>query len=427
MGRPEAGSKAGCFRRRAWTLSAAALPGRNVDAAAPFAAGWLHWWLVRILVSAGEPSGDLYASRVVEALRKRHPEAEFFGCAGPRMQAAGVRAIVEQRSLAVVGIVEVVAHIPRIWREFRKLVRASATEKPDVAILTDSPDFHLRLAKKLKQQRIPIVYMIAPQAWAWREGRVKALRETVQRLLCIFPFEEEFFQTRGVPTTYIGHPLARIARPASSRAEFCAKINLPEDARIVVLLPGSRHGEVDRHMPVMIDAAKRIRQSHRVEFVLALPAGFGLEQTRFREPIRAASIQVIEGSTWDALAHAEVALAASGTVTIEAAMLGVPMVTFYRVNALSWILGRWLVRAPHLTMVNLVAGRRVAPELIQSEMTEERIATEACRLLEDADARKAMRAALAEVAAKLTTERDPMETAADWVEKVSNGERIHAH
>jgi lipid-A-disaccharide synthase len=382
---------------------------------------------VRVLISAGEASGDLYAARVVEALRKRHPKIEFFGCAGPRMQAAGVRAVVDSRSLAVVGIVEVLRHIPRIYGEFRKLVSAARTERPDIAILTDSPDFHLRLARKLHAQGIPVVYLIAPQAWAWRQGRVKTMRRTVQRLLCIFPFEEAFFWKHGVRTTFIGHPLARIVKPSLTRAEFCEKFGFKVDDRLVVLLPGSRHGEVARHMPYLLDAAGRIgQQMPRVRFVLALPAGFGAAHTTFWEPARAAHIQVIEGATWDCLAQAEVALAASGTVTIEAALLGAPMVTFYRVNALSWILGRWMVSAPFLSMVNLVAERGIAAELIQHDMTGERIAAEALRLLGDEGARRKMKADLEEVKSKLSSERDPMETAANCIEQVLTENGIQA-
>lgn len=369
---------------------------------------------MRIFISAGEASGDLYASRVVEALRARHPEAGFFGCAGPRMQAAGVRAIVDSRSISVVGLVEVVAHIPRIYGEFRKLKRAIDREKPDVAVLTDSPDFHLRLAKFLRKRRVPVVYLIAPQAWAWRQGRVKTMRATIGRLLCIFPFEEDFFNSRGVPTSYIGHPLARIVKPTMTRGEFLAKFNLPDGKKLVVLLPGSRPGEVERHLGPLFDAARRLAD-HDLVFVMALPGGFG---NTFSERIRAASIQLIEGVTWDALAHADLALAASGTVTMEAAMLGCPLVTFYKVNALSWILGRWLVRAPFLSMVNLVAGRKIAPELIQDRMTGENIAREAIHLLEDPAAYHSMKAALKEVAAKLASERDPMEVAAEWVERI---------
>lgn len=347
------------------------------------------------------------------------------------MQAAGVRPIVDQRSLAVVGIIEVIPHIPRILGELDKLVRACATEPPDVAILTDSPSFHLPLARKLKRQGVSIVYLVAPQAWAWKQGRVKTMRATLTRLLCIFPFEEEFFRKHGVPTTYIGHPLSRLAKPNLTRAEFCSKLDIPEVSRdnaskIIALLPGSRHGELARHLPVLLEAVKLIRQRHSVTFVLPLPDGFGLENTRFWKPVQAESIKVIEGHTWDALAQAELALAASGTVTIEGSMLGTPMVTFYRVNALSWYLQRWRVRTPFLTMVNLVAGRQVVPELIQDQMTADRIAAEALKLLEDADAMQSMRAGLAEVAEKLGSERDPMEIAADWVEKVVSGDRVHA-
>ena len=385
---------------------------------------------MRIFISAGEASGDLYASRLVEVLKARHSDAEFFGCAGPRMQAAGVRPVVDQRSLAVVGIIEVIPHIPRILGEMRKLARACAAEPPDVAILTDSPSFHLPLARKLKRQGVPIVYLVAPQAWAWKQGRVKTMRTTLSRLLCIFPFEEEFFQKHDVPAVYIGHPLSRLAKPKLTRAEFCSKLGIPEVSRIVALLPGSRHGELAQHLPILLEAIKLILQRRPVTFVLALPGGFDVQNTRFWKPLRAESIQVIEGHTWDALAQAELALAASGTVTIEAAMVGTPMVTFYRVNALSWYLQRWRVRTPFLTMVNLVTGREVVPELIQDEMTAERIAAEALGLLEDNGASRVMKAGLAEVAKKLGSERDPMEVAADWVEKVVNkagsGDRVHA-
>jgi len=381
---------------------------------------------VRIFISAGEASGDLYASRLVEVLKARYPDAEFFGCAGPRMQAAGVRPIVDQRSLAVVGIIEVIPHIPRILGELNKLVRVCAAESPDVAILTDSPSFHLPLARKLKRQGVSVVYLVAPQAWAWKQGRVKTMRATLSRLLCIFPFEEDFFLKHDVPNTYIGHPLSRLAKPKLTRAEFCSRLGIPEVSRIVALLPCSRHGELARHLPMLLEAAKPIRQRHPVTFVLPLPAGFGLQNTRFWKPVQAASIKVIEGHTWDALAQAELALAASGTVTIEGAMLGTPMVTFYRVNALSWYLQRWRVRTPFLTMVNLVAGWQVVPELIQHQMTADRIAAEALRLLDGEDAMKTMRLRLADVAKKLATDRDPMETAADWVEKVVSGDRVHA-
>lgn len=373
---------------------------------------------MRVLISAGEDSGDLYAAAVVEALRARHPDAEFFGCAGPRMQAAGVRPVIDMRSIAVVGLVEVVRHIPRIYGQFRTLVRAIPKEKPEIAILTDAPDFNLRLAKHLRRYGVPVVYLIAPQAWAWRQGRVRVMRRTLTRLLCIFPFEREFFEGRGVPTTYLGHPLARIVRPTMTRPELCGKLGIPADSRILALTPGSRHGVVERHLPIVLDAVERIRSRVGVTPVLALPRGFGDLGQRLRERIQGASIKVIEGFTWDVLAQSELALTALGTVTVEAALLGVPMVGFYRVNALSWILGRWLVRAPQFCMPNLLAGEPIVPELIQGDMTPERISAEALRLLERPAEISAMREHLGQVAASLRSDRDPMDLAAEWIENV---------
>jgi lipid-A-disaccharide synthase len=368
----------------------------------------------KILISAGEASGDLYAASLVETLRRRFPEAEFFGCAGPRMRQAGVRAVVEAESLAVVGLFEVVRHIPRIWDEYRKLIQAARRERPRLAILTDSPDFNLRVARRLKRLGVPVVYLVAPQVWAWRRGRIPLMRRVIDHLLCIFPFEEEFFRRHGISATYIGHPLSRLIRPSLTKADFFRKHNLAADRPLVALLGGSRRGEAGRHLPILVEAAGAIERQQPAQFVLATPAsGFA----HFRERISGASIQVIEGETWDVLAHADVALAASGTVTIEAALLGTPMVTFYKVSALSWRLGRRLVRVPYYTMVNLVAGRAVVPELMQNEISGERLAAEALRLLNNPGDRDEMRRGLAGVAAALSSGEDPMERAAGIIQE----------
>jgi lipid-A-disaccharide synthase len=375
---------------------------------------------LRVLVSAGEASGDLYASAVVSRLRESRPDTEFFGCAGPRMRAAGVEAVVESESLAVVGIVEVLSHLPRIYGEFRKLVRAARERHPDLAILADSPDFHLRVARKLHKDGIPVIYLIAPQAWAWRKGRVHTLRETVRHLLCIFPFEESFFREHGVPATYIGHPLARMVRPSMSKAEFLERHGIPTGRPLVALLPGSRTGEVARHLEPVAEAVTRIRERKpECVFVAGTPQGFGRRASEsFWERFSRQTIQIIEGSTWDLLAHSDLALAASGTVTIEAALLGTPMVTFYRVSPLSWMLGRRLVRVPFLSMVNLVAGRGIVPELIQDDLQPERLAAEALRLLNDGAARERMCTELGVVRERLSESEDPMDRAAGIIETV---------
>jgi len=354
----------------------------------------------KILVSAGEASGDLYAALVVEELRRLQPDAEFFGCTGPRLRAGGVRTEVDAASLAVVGLLEVVHHIPRIYGEYRKLVAAAEKERPDLAILTDSPDFHLRVARRLHRQGVPVVYLVAPQAWAWRKGRLREMRRTLQHLLCIFPFEEEFFRREGVPATYIGHPLAGLVRPALTRDEFFKKHRLPAGRRIVVVLPGSRRGEAARHLPALADAADRLYREHAVNILL--PASVTTGADFFRERLGDSPIRVIEGESWDAMAHADLALAASGTVTVEAALLGTPMVTFYKVAPVSWMAGKFLVNVPFYSMVNLIAGRAVIPELMQGQMSGESLAREANRLLSNRAAREEMKAGLAAVREKLS-------------------------
>ena len=354
----------------------------------------------KILVSAGEASGDLYASLLVAELRRAWPDAEFFGCTGPRLRAAGVRTVVNAESLAVVGLLEVVAHIPRIYREYRKLLAAVRDQRPDLAILTDSPDFHLRAARKIHSLGIPVVYLVAPQVWAWRKGRLHTMRRTLRQVLCIFPFEEEFFRREHVPATYIGHPLAGLVKPALSREDFFKKHRLALGRPLVTVLPGSRRGEAGRHLPALADAVDRLYREHAVNVVL--PASANTGAAFFKDRLGSAPIHVIEGESWDALAHADLALAASGTVTVEAALLGTPMVTFYKVTAPSWVAGKLLVDVPFYCMVNLIAGRAVVPELMQDQMTGESIAREARRLLTDPVARAEMQTGLAEVKAKLT-------------------------
>src|SRR6516164_10421754 len=221
----------------------------------------------RILVSAGEASGDLYAALVVRELKRLWPDAELFGCTGPRLRAEGVRTVVDSASLAVVGLLEVVADIPRIYREYRRLVREAEDQRPHIAILTDSPDFHLRVARRLHRRGIPVVYLVAPQVWAWRKGRLREMCRTIHRLLCIFPFEEEFFTRHGVPTTYIGHPLAGLVRPSLSRDEFFRKHRLAAERPLVTVLPGSRRGESARHLPALVDAVHRIYREQAVNVV----------------------------------------------------------------------------------------------------------------------------------------------------------------
>jgi lipid-A-disaccharide synthase len=375
-----------------------------------------------VLVSAGEASGDLYASLLVRELKARWPEAQFFGCTGPRLRAAGVETVVASESLAVVGLVEVLAHIPRIYGEFRKLLAAVRERRPSIAILTDSPDFHLRVARKVALMGIPVVYLVAPQVWAWRQGRTKQMQRDLARLLCIFPFEEAFFRGRGVPCTYIGHPLVDRVKPSVTKEEFFAKHDLPRDRPLIVILPGSRRGESLRHLPALKDAVKILSQRMNASFVLPASANTGVGF--FAEQVAASDIRVIDGQAWDAIAHADLALAASGTVTVEAALLGTPMVTFYKVNPISWRIGKALVKIPFYCMVNLIAERKVVPEIMQDEMTGERLADEVIRVLGDSER---MKRDLAEVRTRLQYQGSAIGRAADEVMSVREANVVQVH
>jgi lipid-A-disaccharide synthase len=261
--------------------------------------------------------------------------------------------------------------------------------------------------------------------WAWRQGRVKIIRKLVDKLFCLFPFEEPWFRQHGVNATYIGHPLAAIVRISESKDDFFKRHGLPSDKKMVVLLPGSRAGEASRHMPIVLDAVALLQKNLDISVVLATPKGFqqrGIFE-KFRERIQMLSIKVIENETWNSIGHADVALAASGTVTMEAAILETPMVTFYKVTALSWFAGRWLVKVPFLSMVNLIANRRIVPEFIQSEMTAENIANSAALLVKDAAEAGKMRSELRQVRLSLTRDGNPFDLAAQTIlDFVRNGQ-----
>ena len=368
---------------------------------------------MKILVSAGEASGDRYSAQLVEQLRERLPQAEFFGCAGQRLRQAGVRPVIRAEELAVVGIFEVARDIPRIYGKFRRLAAAAAAEKPALAILTDSPDFNLRLAKRLHRAGIPVVYYVAPQIWAWRQGRVRLLRESVDHLLCIFPFEQEFFRSHRVETTFVGHPLYGSLQPTLSRQDFCSKHGLARERPLVAVLPGSRRGEASRHLGPVLDAVARLKRQRPTNIVL--PASTTTGQAFFAQRISDPAVQVIEGETENVLANADLALVASGSATVEAALLGTPMVVFYRVTTASWIVGRMMVDVPFYSMVNLLAQRRIVPELIQGDCTGKRLATEATRLLESEQARHQMKEDLQLVRQKLRGEMPAAQRAAEVI------------
>src|SRR5271156_162089 len=354
---------------------------------------------IPLLISAGEASGDMYAARLAIALRKRMDVA-LFGMGGPQMRAAGVDVVTDYSEVSVVGITEILSHLPSLIRAMRRLVSEAERRKPPFAILTDFPGFHLRLARKLRPHGVRNIYYICPQFWAWRPWRVRIVRRRFAQALCIFPFEEAFFGGAGVPTKFIGHPLVGAMQATQTREEFCRQHNLDPAKPIVAILPGSRHAELAQHMPVIREACQRIQEQHPVQFVLAAAplSNFGKLQSGWSGAL---NVRVVENQTYNALAAADAAIVSSGTATVEAALLDVPMVVVYRVTPLTALLAKPLVRTSYFSMVNLIAERRVVPELIQKDFTPAKVAAEVLRLLNNERAREELRAGLAEVRKRL--------------------------
>jgi lipid-A-disaccharide synthase len=354
---------------------------------------------IPLLISAGEASGDMYAARLGVALRERL-DVELFGMGGPQMRAAGVEIVIDYSEVAVVGITEIVKHLPSLWRAMERLVEAAEKRRPALAILTDFPGFHLRLARKLKPRGIRNVYYICPQFWAWRPWRVKLLRRRFAKALCIFPFEEEFFSDAGVPTKFIGHPLVGAVQATKDRRQFCEELGLDARRSIVTLLPGSRAGELAHHLPVLLEACAQINGRVPTQFVIAAADGQDVGSLKSGWPTGMA-VRVVEGETYNALAAANAAIVSSGTATVETALLNVPMVVIYRVSPLTAALAKPLVRTPYFAMVNLIAEKKVVPELVQDDFTPERVAQETLQLLQEPNAREAQRRGLEEVRKRL--------------------------
>lgn len=353
-----------------------------------------------LLISAGEASGDMYAARLAKALRER-ADVRMFGMGGPQMRAAGVEIVVDYAEVTLVGLLEVVQKMPALNRAWRRLLAETRRRKPQLAILTDFPGFHLHLSRALKRQQVRNVYFVCPQFWAWRPRRVNLVRRRFERGLCIFPFEVDFYTKHGVKVDWIGHPLVGQVHATLSRAEFAQQHGLDAAKPLIALLPGSRPGELAQHMPTLIEAASQLHAAApERQFVLALASGLTPAQV---EPYlrSGVALKIVSNSTYDALAAADVAIVSSGTATVETALTGTPMVVIYRVAPITAAIARRLVRTPYFAMVNLIAGKKVVPELIQDNFTVQNVTQEIERLLRSSDASNEMRRELAVVRERL--------------------------
>lgn len=353
----------------------------------------------QILISAGEASGDMYASRLAKALVAR-TGAHLFGMGGPQMREAGVELVTHASKIAVVGITEALHRLPAVWQAWRRLEREAVRRKPELAITVDSPGFNFGLARRLKKHGVRNVYFISPQIWAWRPGRMRWIQQRFERVLVIFPFEEEIYRRAGVAVDFIGHPLVDSVRSAITREQFCAKFGLDSRQQILALLPGSRPSEIRRNLPIILESCKRLVENHSLQIVLA--AAPGLDAKIFDANKSPDSpVTLVESATYDALAAADCAIVSSGTATVEAALLGTPMVVVYRVSPLTSTIARRLVVTHLFAMVNLISGRQIVPELIQEKFTADALRREVWHLLNSREAREQQKRDLADVKTKL--------------------------
>jgi lipid-A-disaccharide synthase len=358
-----------------------------------------------IMLSAGEASGDLHGGTLCRALREQAPGVRLTGMGGAHMAAAGMEIIADPTRHAAVGTSEAIGRVPGLYRAYREMGRRLLADRPRALVVIDFPEFNLRLARRARRAGVPVVYFIPPQLWAWRPGRVRQMARRVKRVLAVFPFEPPLYERAHVPVTFVGHPLLDALPLELTRDEARRRLGADPGHSLIGLLPGSRPGEVIRLLPPMLDAARRLAASDgRHRFVLGLAPTVAREQVA---AIFAAAdptpppIELVSGRTWEVMAAADVLLIASGTATLEAALLGGPMVIGYRVSPLTELIARALARVRWIGLPNLVAGRAVVPELIQGAFTGARLAEEAARLLDDPVAATAQRAAFKELRARL--------------------------
>ena len=365
----------------------------------------------KIFLSAGEASGEHYGTLLISAIRNLEPDAEFFGLGGQRMVALGFRRVVRAEDVAVMGITEVIRHMPQIYGEYRRLKASIAAEKPDAAILIDFPDVNLSLAKHLQRAGVPVIYFVSPQLWAWKKYRIREVQRYVDRMLVIFPFEEAFYRDRKVQATYVGHPLADLPPPTVSREEFARESSLDPSNDLdptrqwIGLLPGSRAKEIRLNLPEMLRAAALLQKKGDYEFLLPLaPTLTEAQRAEVRTMLPGVPRITITHDARATLQHARASIVASGTATVEAALIGNPIVVVYRVSPLSYAVARRVVDAPHVAMVNLIAGRRAVSELIQGDFTAENVVSQLRPLLDEGQPRAAMLASLHEISGMLKAE-----------------------
>lgn len=360
----------------------------------------------KVMIVTGEASGDLHGSNLVRSLRSKEPDLQFCGMGGPELANLGIEILYDAAKVSVVGIFEVFSHLKDIWLAQRTLRRRLTTDPPDLLILIDLPDFNLMLAKNAKKLGIPVFYYISPQLWAWRSGRVKTMKARVDKIGVILPFEEDFFRKRGVAAQYVGHPLLDTVQTTLTRKQFCHLHNISLGSRCVGLFPGSRKREVSSLLPIFLSAAELLQKKSPEKIVFFIPKASTIDigefdaagLSRYRQHL---DIRIIEEERYNMMGACDAVVTASGTVTLELAILEVPMIVVYKLTALTYQLGKLLVKVDFFSLVNLIAGYAAVPELLQHEVKAEKIAAELFAITTVSTRTQTMKQALKEVKNKL--------------------------
>ncbi len=355
----------------------------------------------RVMLVVGEASGDLHGARLVKSLRQRDPSIEIFGVAGECLKRERVRVIFDVARLTGMGFAELIGNLKTLWQAYRFLQRVLKEQKPNLLILIDFPEFNLRLARLAKKLHVPVLYYISPQVWAWRRRRIHKIAQWVDRMAVVFPFEVPLYEREGLRVNFVGHPVLDVVRSTQPRETTLVRHGLEPSRRTIVLLPGSRRREITYHLPPMLEAADRLSRKMEVQFIL-VPASTidrrNLEEMLAQAP---ASVSISEGNTYDVLHACDLAWTASGTATLETALMLRPMIIVYRFAWLTYFLARLLVQVKHIGMVNIIAGEKIVPELIQGDMTAERIVMESQTVFQDSELRQRIGNKLAGVREKL--------------------------
>ncbi len=352
-----------------------------------------------LLIIGGEASADGHGARVMRSLRERHPDLHIFGVGGAEMREVGMEIVAPAEDMAVAGLTEVLFALPRIIRIRNRLLDAVDRHRPDAAVLIDHPDFNLRLAKKLKARGIPVIYFISPQVWAWRQGRVNTIRKLVDRMLVILPFEEEFYAQHGVDAEFVGHPLVEELADAPQKDEARISLGLPlSEGPVLALLPGSRRKEVTRHLPIMLESTRLLRERYpSLEVVVPVASTIPRELIDPIVHAHGGKVRLVEGRATDVLAAADAAVVCSGTASLQAALLAKPIVVVYRVSWLTYQILRRMIKVAHIAMINLIAGRALVPELIQNSFTPRNVYDSVVELFDNRDRRDALVRELSEI------------------------------